>query len=308
MKKLLVLGISTLALAAVAGSAQAADLPTKQEGRVWIDQNFVLAFSPNWSLTTMPGARGEFARSREGEAGLQLLELFFGPNYTYKTGNWTVKGSLWYYYMGYPQRGRMKEQPPYNGDLACSAPPLTKNGVPVNDFCTSTYNFSHNLEIIPSVEYRWGRWSIYDRVILHNTFYADAYSTPTPTLSVSDQRLGWGTVLRELLSGRFAISDRLGISLMDEVFLGIIEDGDTSKLKDAKGQPTGYLVTGYWKHGLRANRTYLGIDYKVAPNFTIAPMYMVEIGLSPTDSTDVTDIAHTLFVVATVTASTFGGK
>jgi hypothetical protein len=52
----------------------------------------------------------------------------------------------------------------------------------------------------------------------------------------------------------------------------------------------------------------LGIDYKVAPNFTIAPMYMVEIGLSPTDSTDVTDIAHTLFVVATVTASTFGGK
>jgi hypothetical protein len=175
--------------------------------------------------------------------------------------------------------------------------------------CTSLYNFSHNLEIIPSAEYRWGRWSIYDRVILHSTFYADVYSTPTPTLSVSDERWGLGTVLRELLSGRFAISDRLGVSLMDEVFIGIIEDGDTSKLRDAKsGLPTGYLPTGYWKHGFRANRTYLGIDYKVTPNFTIAPMYMVEIGLSPTDSTDVTDIAHTLFVVATVTASTFGGK
>jgi hypothetical protein len=293
MKKLLVLGISTLALAAVAGSAQAADVPTKHEGRVWIDQNFVLAFSPNWSLTTMPGARSEYARSRgEGEAGLQLLELFFGPNYTYKTGNWTIKGSLWYYYMGYPLRGRTVPGKPFD----CSAAPM---GSSPN--CTSLYNFSHNLEIIPSVEYRMGRWSFYDRVILHNTVYADVYTT-------SDQRLGWGTVVRELLQVRYALTDRLGVSLMDEVFLGAIEDGDTRTLKDAKGNPTGYIPTGYWKRGLRANRTYLGIDYKVAPNFTIAPMYMVEIGMSPTDSTDVTDVAHTLFVVATVTAATFGGK
>ena len=299
MKKLLVLGISTLALAAVAGSAKAADLPTKQEGRVWIDQNFVLAFSPEWSLTTMPGARGEFARSREGEAGLQLLELFFGPNYTYKTGNWTLKASLWYYYMGYPQRGRMKEQPPYNGDLACSTAPISPS-----PNCTSTYNFSHNLEIIPAAEYRFGRWSVYDRIILHNTFYADVYSTPTPTLSVSDQRWGLGTVLRELVQLRFALTDRLGVSLMDEVFLGIHEDGDTSGIANKKG----YNQLGYWKNGFRANRTYLGIDYKVTPNFTIAPMYMVEIGVSPTDSTDVTDVAHNLFVVATVTSAAFGNK
>jgi hypothetical protein len=148
-------------------------------------------------------------------------------------------------------------------------------------------------------------------MIFHNTFYADAYSTPSPTLnlSVSDERWGWGTVLRELLQGRFAVTDRLGVSLSDEVFLGIIEDGDTSKLKDAKTlAPTGYLAAGYWKHGFRANRTYLGIDYKVTPNFTIAPMYMVEVMMNTTDSTDVTDIAHTLFVVATVTASTFGNK
>ena len=304
MKKLLVLGISALALAAAAGSARAADLPTKQEGRVWIDQNFVLAFSPEWSLTTMPGARSEFARSREGEAGLQLLELFFGPNYTYRTGNWTIKGSLWYYYMGYPQRGRMKEQA--NGSLACSSQPLVDaKGVPVSDYCTSTYSASHNLEIVPAAEYRWGRWSIYDRVILHNTFYADVYSSANATTaSVANQRLGWGTVLRELLQGRFAVTDRLGVSLADELFLGIIEDGDTRKLPSGKG----YNPMGYWKHGLRYNRTYLGFDYKVTPNFTIAPMYMVEIGLSPTDSTDVTDIAHTLFVVATVTAATFGGK
>jgi hypothetical protein len=230
---------------------------------------------------------------------LQFLELFFGPNYTYRTGNWTIKGSLWYYYMGYPQRGRMKEQPPYDGELACSTAPVGSS-----TYCTSTYNASHNIEIIPAAEYRWGRWSIYDRVIFHNTFYADVYSTPTPMLSVADQRLGWGTVLRELLQGRFAVTDRLGVSLADEIFVGIIEDGDTSKLAGGKG----YNPMGYWKHGLRYNRTYLGFDYKVTPNFTIAPMYMVEIGLSPTDSTDVTDIAHTLFMVATITASTFGNK
>jgi len=176
----------------------------------------------------------------------------------------------------------------------CSNPPLQGS---TSTYCTSTYNFSHNLEIIPSVEYRWGRWSIYDRVIFHNTFYADVYSTP-------DQRLGWGTVLRELLQGRFAVTDRFGISLSDEVFLGILEDGDTSSIAGGKG----YIAPGYWKDGFRANRTYLGFDYKVTPNFTIAPMYMVEVMLNPTDSTDVTDIAHTLFVVATVTASTFGNK
>ena len=292
MKKLLVLGISSLALAALMGAAQAADVPTKQEGRVWIDQNFVLAFSPEWSLSTMPGGRVEFARSREGKAGMQFIEFFFGPNYTYRSGNLTLKGSLWYYYMGYPQRGRLKEGS--DGNLACSVPPIDPTK---STYCTSTYNFSHNLEIIPSAEYRWGRWSIYDRMIFHNTFYADVYSTP-------DQRLGWGTVLRELVQGRYAVTDRMGVLLADEVFLGIIEDGDTSKIASGKG----YIPTGYWKHGLRYNRTYLGFDYKVSPNFTIAPMYMIEIGLSPTDSTDVTDIAHTLFVVATVTAATFGNK
>jgi hypothetical protein len=297
MKKLVGLGLSTLILAAVAGSAQAADTPTKQEGRVWIDQNFVLAFSPNWSLTTMPGGRVEYARSREGKAGMQLIELFFGPNYTYKTGNWTLKASLWYYYMGYPQRGRMKEQT--NGSLACSTAPISPS-----PNCTSTYNFSHNLEIIPAAEYRFGRWSVYDRVILHSTFYADVYATPTPTLSVSDQRLGLGTVLRELIQLRFAVSDRLGVSLMDELFVGIHEDGDTSGLANNKG----YQPLGYWKDGFRANRVYAGIDYKVTPNFTLAPMYMVEFGMSPTDSTDLTDVAHTLFVVATITTATFGNK
>jgi hypothetical protein len=290
MKKLLVLSIGVVALAAFAGVARAADAPMKHEGRIWIDQNFVLAFSPNWSLTTMPGARVEFARSRESKAGLHFMELFFGPNYTYRTGNFTLKGSLWYYYMGFPQRGRLVEKA---GGQDCSVPPMGSSPV-----CTSLYNFSHNLEIIPSVEYRFGRWSVYDRVILHNTFYADVYAT-------SDQRWGWGTVLRELVQLRFAVNDRLGVSVMDEIFVGLIEDSDTKSMKDGNNNPSGFKGPGFWKHGLRANRTYFGVDYKVTPNFTLAPMYMVELGLSATDSSDITDMAHTFFMVATVTAATF---
>lgn len=290
MKKLLALGIGVVALTAFSGLARAVDTPTKQEGRVWIDTNMLLVLSPNWSWTTMPGGRVEYARSREGSTGVHLFELFFGPNYTHKTGNWTIKGSLWYYYMGYPQRGRKTES------LECTSPVIN----PKNDttYCGSTYNFSHNLEIIPSVEYRFGRWSLYDRVIFHNTFYADVYSQQAGTLGISDQRWGWGTVLRELLQLRYGVTDRLGVFIMDEIFLGILEDGDTSDIK-------AYTPLGYWKQGLRYNRTYLGIDYKVAPNLTIAPSYMVEIGLHPTNSSDVTDIAHTFFMVATISVPTF---
>lgn len=287
MRKLLALGIGIVALTTFAGLARAADVPTKQEGRIWVDTNMLLVLSPNWSVTTMPGARDEFYRTREGSAGLQFLEFFFGPNYTYRTGDWTIKGSLWYYYMGYPTRGRLKENLA-DGSQVCSAPPISGTR------CTSTYNASHNLELIPSVEYRFGRWSLYDRVIFHNTFYADLYAA-------DNQRWGWGTVIRELLQLRYGVTDRAGVFISDEIFLGVIEDGDTSGIADNKG----YHPIGYWKQGFRYNRSYLGFDYKVTPNLTVAPAYMIEVALSPTDSTDITDIAHTLFMVVTISASTF---
>jgi hypothetical protein len=299
MKKALALGVGVFSLWTMAGVARA-DQPAKQEGRVWIDQNFLLQFSPEWSWTTMPGARAEFARSRESKAGVHFVEFFFGPNYTYRRGNLTLKGSIWYYYMGYPGRGREQEVAPYNGTMAC-----TTAGIGIKDTCNvSTYNFSHNVEIVPTGEYRFGRWSIYDRVIFHNTFYADTYATATGGMTIDDQRWGLGTVLRELLQVRYGLTDKMGVFLSDEVFLGIKEDSDTSKIADGKG----YRPAGYWKSGLRYNRTYLGVDYKIAPNFTISPMYMVEVGLSPVDSGDITDIAHTIFIVSTVSAATFGNK
>jgi hypothetical protein len=298
MKRLTGLAMSLFSLMALGGVAQAADSPARQEGRVWIDSNLTLLFSPNWSLTTMPGARVEFARTREDKAGLHFLEFFFGPNYTYKTQNLTIKGSLWYYYMGYPQEGR-NTMPAGGGQATCT----NNNGA----YCNSTYNFSHNLEIIPTAEYRIGRWSIYDRIIFHNTFYADYYNDPKLG-SVVDQRWGWGTVLRELLQVRYALTDRLGVSLSDEVFLGIKEDSDTRKNKKPDGTPAGYDSRGYWKNGYRLNRIYAGIDYKVTPALTVAPMYTLELMSSPTDSSDITDVTHTLFMVVTYVVKLYDDK
>jgi hypothetical protein len=45
----------------------------------------------------------------------------------------------------------------------------------------------------------------------------------------------------------------------------------------------------------------------VAPNLTVAPSYVVEIGLHPTDFADITDIAtpSSCFMVATISAACF---
>jgi hypothetical protein len=311
MKRLTGLVLGIISLIAMGGVAQAADLPTKQEARVWYDQNLTLAFTPNWSFTVMPGARFELARTREQMTGVHFLEFFIGPNYTYKSGNLTIKGSLWYYYMGYPLRGRWAEDTanPGPGNTVCT---------PYTDDCRKpSYNFSHNLEIIPSVEYRWGRWSFYDRVIFHNTFYADTYNsdqTKAFGVDVQTQRYGWGTVLRQLMQVRYALTDRLTALLADEPFFGILEDSDTKKLRklDANGNPTnvqsGYKPTGYWKNGFRLNRVYLGIDYKVTPALSVTPMYMLETSMNPTDSSDMTDIAHNAFIIVTYVAKLFDDK
>jgi hypothetical protein len=299
MKRLSVVAISLFSLVALSGVALA-DVPAKQEGRIWFDQNLTLAFVPQWSFTIMPGFRTEFARSREDVAGVQFLEFFIGPNFTYKLGNLTLKGSLWYYYMGYPTRGRQALQASTNyTTLGCNNAALGTASV-----CTPTYNFSHNLEIIPAAEYRVGRWSFYDRIIFHNTFYADAYNTDMPNLSVGSQRAGWGTVLREMLQARYALTDRLGILLADEVFFGIAEDSDTSKIASGGG----YKVTGYWKDGFRQNRIYLGIDYKVTPALTVTPMYMLEIDADRLNSSDVSDVSHNLFIIATYVAKMYEDK
>jgi len=84
-----------------------------------------------------------FARRRCGCPSSS--KFFIGPNFTYKLGNLTLKGSLWYYYMGYPTRGRQQLQAPTNyTTLDCTKLSATASN------CLSTYSFSHNLEIIPA--------------------------------------------------------------------------------------------------------------------------------------------------------------
>jgi hypothetical protein len=264
MKPRLIGASVVLGLLATAQVAQAADAPAEQEGRAWVYGAFTAALTPHWSFTVMQGLRYEYARwdvaNVPATRQFYLTETFAGPNYTRKMGNLTLKGSLWYYYIGYPQR---KE----------SNPKLT------ND----KYNYSSNIEVIPMAEYRIGRFTIMDRVIFHNTIFADVYQT-------NSQRWGFGTVLRELLQVRFAATDRLGILVGDEPFFGIHEDRQTSKLAG------GYSPLGYWKNGFRLNRVYLGVDYKITPSLTVTPMYMFETTVSAIDSTDVTANGHYLFV------------
>jgi hypothetical protein len=286
MKRLTAVGIGVVALAAFAGIARAADAPMKQEGRIWVYQPLTLAFSPQWSFTMMPGIRTEFWRTRESETGVHFHEYFVGPNFTHKMGDLTFKASLWYYFMGYPQRGRVIGE-------NCSGGQISKGGV-LSPVCASGYNLSHNLEIIPIVEYRTGPWTINNRIILHNTIYADVYGT-------DEQRLGWGTVLREMLTVRYAVTDKLGLLLADEPFFGIIEDGDTSSLANGAG----YHPLGFWKSGLRLNRTYVGFDYKVTPAFSITPQYIAEIMLNRLETGDVTDLSHTLMLSVGYVAKLF---
>jgi hypothetical protein len=269
MKTRLIGASVVLGLLATAQVAQAADAHAEEEGRTWFYGAFTAALTPNWSFTVMQGLRYELARwdAAKDSVGnapetrqFYMTETFAGPNYTRKMGNLTLRGSLWYYYIGYPQRKEAKLGQP-----------------------DDKYNYSSNIEVIPMAEYRIGRFTIMDRVIFHNTIFADAYQT-------NSERWGFGTVLRELLQVRFAATDRLGILVGDEPFFGIHEDGQTSKLAG------GYSPLGYWKDGFRLNRVYLGVDYKITPSLTVTPMYMFETTVSATDSTDVTANGHYLFV------------
>ncbi len=200
--------------------------------RVWEYGNFTVAFSPNWSATALGGLRFELSRDSKGaERGVYLYELFLGPNFNWNvTKNLSLKASLWYYYTGFPV------------------------------LATNSYYFQHSIEGIPAIEYRLGKFSFYDRVILHNTVFANVYHP-------GSQRAGWGLVIRELLQVRYSATDSLGLILADEPFFGAKRDSQAP----VNNGP------GYWDTGLRLNRLYAGVDVKLSPSVSFTPMYMYEI-------------------------------
>ncbi len=220
------LGLLVFLAALAIGAPARADTPTT--GRIWTYGSVTTMFSPEWGLFAMPGFRYELTRSVGPEKRHYFDELFVGPLFIHKDGNLTFRLGLWYYFMGYPIRAK-------------------------DDF-----EWSHNLELVPQLDYRWKSLSFTNRVIFHNTFYASVYKS-------SSDKIGWGTVLRELVQVTWWPHQRLGISAADEPFFGVIEDASA---------PSNLI--GFWPHGLRLNRIYGGIHWRVTPSVSLIPQYVYE--------------------------------
>ena len=244
----------TLWAALGAGSATAGDTP--QEARLWTYAQGIGLLSPSWAISVMPGLRWEVYDS-EGPAGDAVMaELFVGPIFIHHFGPLTLKIPLWYYYMGFP---------------------LEKAGEP------DDYWDSHNLELIPILEYRLGRWTFVSRTILHNKLYAN-----NALFKTEKQRRGYSLLWRQLFRASYAVLPILDVTLAEEFFVGVVEDGETNGIE--KGEPF------FEKHGLSMNRVYAGVTMKLAKGMTLSPQYILETHLDPDHGEELTRIRHYLFL------------
>jgi hypothetical protein len=216
-------------------------------GRFWTYLSLTSLHSPNWAVVAMPGLRYEFARNDDppGQStkGLYFYEFLFGPVFTKATGAFTLKLPIWYYYMGFPT--------------------------------PDAYFYSHNIEFLPILTYRFNKVTLTSRTIFHNTLYASVYET-------SDLCNGYSLVVRQLFQVSYDVSPRASVVLADEPFFGVIED---------KEAPPSSI--GFWPTGFRLNRLYLGLAYKIAPQIVISPQYVLE---TVHDGRSLTDTNHYLFV------------
>jgi hypothetical protein len=202
-------------------------------GRSWTYLSGTMLLTPHWAFNVMPGIRYEFSRDIGAGRDTYLHELFAGPTYIMKNGPFTFKLPLWYYYMGFPVKAN------------------------------NAYYFTHSLEVIPIVEYRYNNWTFVNRVIFHNTFYASYYPS-------DEQRNG-------------AVNKQLTLLLADEPFFGVFEDGDA---------PANNY--GYWAKGFRVNRVYAGLIYAITPAFTVSPQYVFETNYDGAGK--LTEIDHYVYV------------
>lgn len=237
------------AAAALALALSAAPAGAAETGRLWVYAAGNLQLSPEWTLNLMPGIRYEFERSG-GTAPKEhyLDEVFVGPTWARRWGDFGLKLSLWYYFLGYPRSG--------------------------------SYPLSHNLEVIPTVDYQVGALNLSYRIIFHNTFYASVYPGP--------QRWGFGTVMRNLVLLKFRIVPSFSLLLGDEPWFGIVENSGTK-----------YDSAGYWQSGLRLNRLYAGVDWKIWGGLSVSPQYILETTFGPQGQG--TDTGHYAFVTLAYT-------
>ena len=255
MKKILFIALFMLLLSSIAFLDKSMAAPAPTLGRAWTYPNLTLGFSPEWSFTIMPGYRFEFYRSEGDTLNSFLYELFVGPNYTKRFSDLTLKLSLWYYYSGF--------------DL--------------NRGSLNSFLYSHNIEFVPAVDYKIGKFTLSDRILTHSKIYA-----ANNWFTTSDQRWGYSLLLRQMLKVGYSITSTLSVFVADEIFIGLIEDNDTKKIR--KGEPF------FEEKGFSKNRVYLGGAYKVTPSFSISPQYVLETNYNPADKHKLKTKEHYIFL------------
>jgi hypothetical protein len=233
--------------AAIVLSSAAPAAATTQTERLWIYAEGTALVSPHWALTVMPGYRYELGRSEGPTKDHYMNELFVGPTYVHRDGRFTAKLSLWYYYIGYPIRAK------------------------------DDYVYSHNVELIPKLEWQLGAWTLSSRTIFHNTVYATVYAR-------DDWKRGFGLVVREMLQAKWQAGAKLALIAAEEPFIGLIED--------AQAPSSG---AGYWQRGLRLNRLYAGFEWRPVPQLALTPMYVFE---TTHQDGKVSEIGHYGFLTA----------
>jgi len=267
MARRLVFSALLLAALTVAVSRPVSAGETHTEGWLWLYANMTGVVTQNWAFTLMPGIRYELSDNLEDTGGVTMYELFAGPMYMHRFGALRIKVPLWYYYMGFPI-------------------------VAKDESGKDDYFDSHNLELIPILDYSWGPLTLTSRSIFHNKLHARNAAFKTDS-----QRNGYSLLLRQMIQLSYALTPKVALTLADEVFLGLVEDDETNDIK--KGEPF------FERQGFSMNRLYAGAMLAIIPGVSVAPQYVLETHHDPDNDSELTRIRHYLFVTINGVVSLF---
>ncbi len=257
----------------------------KKAYRSWEYLNLPVVLSPNWTYNILLSHAYEYKRENDPakldeEKKTYFHEVFTGPMYTIKSGDFTLRLPLWYYYQGFPVKQASNSTYP------------------------NAYYYSHNVEFLPIVEYKIGNFKIWNRVIFHNKFYSSYYE--------KDKRLkdsgkdqdgkGYSLLLREYLRFEYNVTESFRLLIGDEIFYGTIEDKDTKDITpDRLGGPGGFELKGFSQ-----NRLYAGFGYNFTKEFSIEPLYMYQRAYTNKENKkELVEEDHYLFITFTYVIKTF---
>jgi hypothetical protein len=134
---------------------------------------------------------------------------------------------------------------------------------------------AQNIELIPHLDYAHGRWTFTFRTIFHNTIHSTVYPD-------ADDRWGYGLVMRNLFQVKLNVLEKLGVIVADEPFWGLVQGSSPQS------------SAGYWARGVRLNRVYAGVEWKINRMFALTPMYVYESVFDDKDA--LSESEHYLFV------------